>query len=216
MFVLGIDPGLSRCGYGLVERLGRGRSRAVAAGVLRTDPGSDVPRRLAALQADLRSLLREHRPAVVAIERVLFQANARTAIPVAQAAGVAMVEAVAAGCEVVEYSPNRVKQAITGHGAADKDQMERMVQTLLGIATPLRPVDAADAVAVALCHLAHAPLRERVGARGTASTRGSGFRGARPEAMGSGSGTHDLGLGAAEPMTSRARALGPARAEGPR
>jgi crossover junction endodeoxyribonuclease RuvC len=161
MFVLGIDPGLSRCGYGVVERVGR-RPRAVAAGVLRTDPTLDVPHRLAALRDDLRVLLADHRPAVVAIERVLFQLNARTAIPVAQAAGVAMVEAVAAGCEVVEYSPNQVKQAVAGHGGADKDQIERMVQALLGIDRPLRPVDAADAVALALCHLAHAPLRRRV------------------------------------------------------
>jgi crossover junction endodeoxyribonuclease RuvC len=186
VFVLGVDPGLSRCGYGVVERVGRARSRAIAAGVLRTDPGSDVPQRLAALQSDLRSLLREHRPAVMAIERVLFQANVRTAIPVAQAAGVAMVEAVAAGCQVVEYSPNLVKQTIAGHGGAGKDQMERMVQTLLGIATPLRPVDAADAVAVALCHLAHAPLRERVGARAAPSTRGNGVRSRTREALGAG------------------------------
>jgi crossover junction endodeoxyribonuclease RuvC len=73
-----------------------------------------------------------------------------------------MVEGVTAGCEVVEYSPNQVKQTVAGFGAADKEQIERMVQTLLGIATPLRPVDAADAVAVALCHLAHAPLRGRL------------------------------------------------------
>ncbi|HLM64167.1 MAG TPA: crossover junction endodeoxyribonuclease RuvC [Acidimicrobiales bacterium] len=163
MFVLGIDPGLSRCGYGVVERVGR-RPRAVAAGVLRTDPALPVPERLAALQADVRALVAEHRPAVVAVERVLFQVNVRTAIPVAQAAGIAMAEGVVAGCEVVEYSPNQVKQTIAGHGAADKDQIERMVQTLLGIAAPLRPVDAADAVALALCHLAHAPLRARVAA----------------------------------------------------
>jgi crossover junction endodeoxyribonuclease RuvC len=163
VFVLGIDPGLSRCGYGAVERVGR-RPRAVAAGVIRTDPTLEVPNRLSALQADLRALIDQHRPAVVAIERVLFQVNARTAIPVAQAAGVAMVEAVAAGCEVVEYSPNQVKQAVAGYGAADKAQIGRMVQTLLGIAAPLRPADAADAVALALCHLAHAPLRGRVAA----------------------------------------------------
>jgi crossover junction endodeoxyribonuclease RuvC len=163
VFVLGIDPGLSRCGYGVVERVGR-RPRAVAAGVIRTDPTLEVPNRLSALQADLRALIGQHRPAVVAIERVLFQVNARTAIPVAQAAGVAMVEAVAAGCEVVEYSPNQVKQAVAGYGAADKAQIGRMVQTLLGITVPLRPVDAADAVALALCHLAHAPLRGRVAA----------------------------------------------------
>jgi crossover junction endodeoxyribonuclease RuvC len=164
MFVLGIDPGLSRCGYGVLEQAGR-RPRAVAAGVLRTEPDQPVPQRLAALRDDLRQLVAEHRPGVVAVERVLFQVNARTAIPVAQAAGIAMVEGVAAGAEVVEYSPNQVKQAIAGDGDADKQQMERMVQILLGIARPLRPVDAADAVALALCHLAHAPLRSRVPAR---------------------------------------------------
>ena len=163
MFVLGIDPGLSRCGYGVVERSGR-RPRAVAAGVLRTDPALDVPHRLAILRDDVRALIAEHRPAVVALERVLFQVNVRTAIPVAQAAGVAMVEGVSAGAEVVEYSPNQVKQAVAGFGGADKAQIGRMVQTLLGIATPLRPVDAADAVAIALCHLAHAPMRGRVAA----------------------------------------------------
>jgi crossover junction endodeoxyribonuclease RuvC len=206
VFVLGIDPGLSRCGYGVVEHLGRGRARALAAGVLRTDPAADVPRRLADLQAELRSLLREHRPAVMAIERVLFQANARTAIPVAQAAGVAMVEAVAAGCQVAEYSPNRVKQTITGDGGAGKDQMERMVQTLLGIARPLRPVDAADAVAVALCHLAHAPLQGRVGALPGGATGAIGFRAADLEATSSPTGTDDRRLRAAGPTASGARA----------
>jgi crossover junction endodeoxyribonuclease RuvC len=161
VYVLGIDPGLSRCGYGLVER-GPAGTRALAVGVLRTDPACPTPERLAEIQVDLRALLREHRPQVVAIERVLFQVNVRTAIPVAQAAGIAMAEAVAAGCEVVEYSTNQVKQAVAGVGGASKEQMERMVQTLLRIAQPLRPVDAADAVAVALCHLAHAPMRNRV------------------------------------------------------
>ncbi|HEY8545785.1 MAG TPA: crossover junction endodeoxyribonuclease RuvC [Acidimicrobiales bacterium] len=160
MFVLGIDPGLSRCGYGLVEQVGR-RQSAVAAGVFRTDPGDPVPQRLLALRDDVRALLAERRPDVVAVERVLFQVNARTAIPVAQAAGVVMVEALAAGCEVVEYSPNQVKQAVSGMGGADKEQVQRMVMTLLGLSTPLRPVDAADAVALALCHLAHARLRVR-------------------------------------------------------
>jgi crossover junction endodeoxyribonuclease RuvC len=161
VFVLGIDPGLSRCGYGLVRAQPRG-PQAVAVGVFRTPASASTPARLAELQGDLRALLREHQPAVVAIERVLFQVNVRTAIPTAQAAGIAMAEAVAAGAAVVEYSPNQVKQAITGVGRADKEQVERMVQTLLGIDRPLRPVDAADAVALALCHLAHAPLRRRV------------------------------------------------------
>ena len=161
MYVLGIDPGLSRCGYGLVEQRPNG-AHALAVGVLRTEPSLPTPARLAELQTDVRALLQEHRPSVVAIERVLFQVNVRTAIPVAQAAGIAMAEAVAAGCEVVEYSPNEVKLAIAGVGGATKDQVERMVQVLLGISQPLRPVDAADAVALALCHLAHAPMRRRV------------------------------------------------------
>jgi crossover junction endodeoxyribonuclease RuvC len=181
MFVLGIDPGLSRCGYGLVEAVeagstGRGgrRHRAVVAGVLRTEPTDPVPQRLTALRDDVRLLLIEHRPDVVAIERVLFQVNVRTAIPVAQAAGVVMVEAVSAGCEVVEYSPNQVKQAVSGMGGADKQQVERMVQTLLGLRTRLRPVDAADAVAIALCHLAHAPLHRRVATAAAGAGAGAG------------------------------------------
>jgi crossover junction endodeoxyribonuclease RuvC len=165
MFVLGIDPGLSRCGYGLIETGGPGSRRqgeAVLAGVLRTDPSDRVPLRLLALRDDLCALLCTHRPDVVAVERVLFQSNARTAIPVAQAAGVVMVEAQNAGCQVVEYSPNQVKQSVTGAGAADKQQVQRMVQTLLGMTHPLRPADAADALAVALCHVAHAPLNARL------------------------------------------------------
>lgn len=157
MFVLGIDPGLSRCGYGLVEHRG-GRSRALRAGVIRTSPDDTVPRRLAELQRELRALIAETSPDCVALERVLFQVNVRTAMGVGQASGVAMAEAAAAGCHVVEYSPNQVKHAVAGDGAADKRQMERVVQILLGIDAPLRPVDAADAIAIALCHIAHGGL----------------------------------------------------------
>ena len=156
MFVLGIDPGLTRCGYGCVETDGR-RSRAVAAGVITTPKEWAVPHRLADLQRELRSLISEYRPGVVAIERVLFQHNVSTAISVGQASGLAMAEAASAGCAVVEYSPNQVKEAVAGHGGASKDEMERMVQSLLGIRTPLRPVNAADAIALALCHVAHQP-----------------------------------------------------------
>jgi crossover junction endodeoxyribonuclease RuvC len=163
MFVLGIDPGLSRCGYGCVERT-VGGVRAVAVGVLTTDPAAPLPVRLADLQADLRALLDETEPSVLAVERVLFSANARTAIGVAQAAGIAMAEGAARGLEVAEYSPNEVKHTICGFGSADKAQVERMVRTLLRIDHPLRPVDASDAVALALCHLAHEPLRRRAAA----------------------------------------------------
>ena len=158
MFVLGVDPGLSRCGYGCVEQRGR-TQRAVAAGVITTSPAMAVPERLAELQHEIRALLVELRPSVVAIERVLFQVNVRTAMSVGQAAGVVMAEAVSAGCAVVEYSPNEVKEAVAGWGAASKEQVERMVQTLLGITQPLRPIDASDAVAIALCHLARVPAR---------------------------------------------------------
>ncbi len=96
------------------------------------------------------------------MERILFSVNVRTAIGVAQAAGVVMTEAVDAGSVVTEYSPNEIKLAVTGDGAADKHQVEAMVQRLLRIEHPIRPVDAADAAAVALCHVAHAPLRARV------------------------------------------------------
>ena len=108
---------------------------------------------------EVRALLGEFRPVAVAVERVLFQVNVRTAMSVGQASGVAMVEAVAAGCEVVQYSPNEVKSAVAGWGGADKLQVQQMVQTLLGLAEPPHPFDAADAAALALCHVAMAPLR---------------------------------------------------------
>jgi crossover junction endodeoxyribonuclease RuvC len=155
MFVMGIDPGLSRCGYGCVEVLAPTRTRAVAAGVITTPPSAEIPARLAELQGEVRALIAEYRPQVVAIERVLFQVNVRTAMSVGQASGIAMAEAAAAGCAVFEYSPNQVKQAVAGYGSADKDQMGRMVQMLLGLDRPLSPVDAADAIAVAMCHIAY-------------------------------------------------------------
>src|SRR5688572_13277756 len=131
MFVLGIDPGLSRCGYACVEAGPRG-PEARAIGVLRTDPAAPLPARLADLQADLRALLAETRPDVVSVERVFFQVNVRTAMSVGQASGLAMAEAHSAGAEVVQYTPTQVKQAVAGDGRADKEQVGRMVQTLLG------------------------------------------------------------------------------------
>ena len=170
MFVLGIDPGLSRCGYGCVEH---GRTpRAVAAGVIRTDPALDLPHRLAEVQLELRALIAELRPDVVAIERVLFQHNVSTAMGVGMVSGLAMAEAVAAGCDVVEYSPNEIKQAVAGSGSAGKHEIGEMVRTLLGLPNVLSPVDAADATAVALCHLARVPGR-RARAAVTASQKAS-------------------------------------------
>lgn len=161
MFVLGIDPGLTRCGYGAVEKSGS-LLRAVAAGVLRTDAAAPLPQRLAELQSGLRALLVELSPEAVAVERVFFTANARTAMSVGQASGLALAEAAAAGCEVVQYTPTEVKSAVAGWGAAPKEQMTKMVQALLGLAAPVRPADATDALALALCHHAVAPLSARV------------------------------------------------------
>lgn len=167
MFVLGIDPGLSRCGYGLVAASsGAGRPgadlTAVAAGVLETDPTSPLPERLRLLRDELHRLMAEHRPDVVAVERVFFQVNARTAMSVGQASGLALAEAAAAGCEVAQYTSNEVKQALAGWGAADKEQVRRMVAGALGLASVPGPPDVADALALALCHLFGAPVRRAV------------------------------------------------------
>lgn len=158
MFALGIDPGLSRCGYGGVESVG-GSLRAVAMGHLTTPPTEALGSRLATLLDDLRSLLDDLRPDVVVVERVLFQTNARTAMATGQASGLALAAAVQAGCEVVQYSPNEVKQAVAGYGAATKEQVQRMVQVLLGLSERPRPADRADALALAICHLSGHRLR---------------------------------------------------------
>ncbi|MDZ7674163.1 MAG: crossover junction endodeoxyribonuclease RuvC [Acidimicrobiales bacterium] len=163
MFVWGIDPGLSRCGYAVLDA-SRRPPKPVALGVFTTPPSDRVPERLHAIQTDVRALAAEHPPVEVAVERILFSVNVRTAIGVAQCAGVVMTEAVDAGAAVSEYSPNEIKLAVAGDGSADKDQVEAMVQRLLRIDERIRPVDAADAAAIALCHLAHAPLRSRVAA----------------------------------------------------
>ena len=170
MFVLGIDPGLSRCGYGLV---GRDSGRAsglvgIAAGVIETDPAAPLPDRLFTVQCELRALLTELRPAVVAVERVFFQVNARTAMSVGQASGLALAAAAERGCDVVQYTANEVKQAVVGYGAASKEQVQRMVAHVLGLPTPPKPPDVADALALAVCHLASMSLRAAVAAAGGA------------------------------------------------
>jgi crossover junction endodeoxyribonuclease RuvC len=172
VFVLGIDPGLSRCGYGCVDGSG-GSERAVAAGVITTPVDDPVPTRLATLRHDLVELIAELHPDVVVVERVLFQTNARTAMAVGQASGIALLSACEAGLPVVEYSSNEVKLAVAGYGGATKDQVQTMVTRLLALREIPRPPDAADALALALCHLAasRAGLLEArsslVAARGT-------------------------------------------------
>ncbi len=164
MFVLGIDPGLSRCGYACLEARSAVSVRAVAIGVITTPPSSPLPQRLAELHGELASLIAELKPSVVAVEHVFFQVNVRTAMSVGQASGLALALASAAGCEVVQYTPNQVKLAVTGWGGADKAQVQQMVQSRLGLSEPPRPADAADAAALALCYLAMAPLQARIAA----------------------------------------------------
>jgi crossover junction endodeoxyribonuclease RuvC len=156
--VLGIDPGVSRCGYGVVRRDGA-QFRAVAYGVLRTPTTDDLPVRLASLWVEIDALLSEFRPQALAVERVLFQVNTRTAMSVGQASGLALALAGRDGIPVVHYSPNEVKLAVAGSGGAGKDEVQQMVTRLLKLAEPPNPPDAADALALALCHWWRAPLR---------------------------------------------------------
>ncbi len=167
MFVLGIDPGLSRCGYGAVRVDSAGRFVAEAAGVLRTDKDAPLPRRLSILMADLRSLMDELQPDAVAVEKVFFQTNVRTAMSVGQASGIALALADAMGCEVGEYTANEVKAIVAGYGAATKEQVQRMVQSQLNLAEIPRPPDAADALALALTHCTLGPRRARMTAAST-------------------------------------------------
>lgn len=161
MFVLGIDPGLSRCGYAAVDASGA-QPVCTALGVLTTRPSDPLPRRLAELRGELHRLIAELTPDVVVVEHVFFQVNVRTAMSVGQASGLALAEAASVGCEVVQYTPNQVKEAVVGYGAATKAQVQRLVQARLNLAAPPSPPDAADAAALALCHLAWAPWRARL------------------------------------------------------
>jgi crossover junction endodeoxyribonuclease RuvC len=174
--VLGIDPGISRCGYGVVAAEGSSLT-ALACGVIRTPPGDPLPERLAALQAELEGLVAEVRPAAMAVERVFFQTNVRTAMSVGQASGLALVVAARAGLVVCQYTPNEVKQAVAGYGAADKAQVQAMVARLLHLPEVPKPPDAADALALAICHLSAGRFRAAAGA---AAGGGSGVTSPTP------------------------------------
>jgi crossover junction endodeoxyribonuclease RuvC len=164
--VLGVDPGLTRCGLGVV--VGPvSRATVVWHGCVRTSPELPLEQRLLRVHDAILQVVADHRPTAVAVERVLFSANARTAMATGQAAGVALLAAARAGVDVTSYSPNEVKQTVAGSGAADKEGVGRLVAAQLGLDAPPRPADVADALAVALTHLA----RDRVAtaARGTAA-----------------------------------------------
>jgi len=158
--VLGIDPGLTRCGYAVVQA--ENRPELVAMGVVTTPASDPLPQRLARLQADLTEIFDQYAPTAVAVERVFFQHNTRTAMSVGQASGIVLAMAAARGCDVAQYTPSQVKNAVAGDGAADKLAMQRMVQLRFGLKTLPTPADAADAAALAVCHIAISPFARSV------------------------------------------------------
>ena len=160
--VLGIDPGLTRCGYAALSPGAGGCVETILMGVLSSPKDDSLPRRLALLQCDLEALISEVKPTAIAVEQVFFQNNVRTAMSVGQASGLVLALAYKLGIEVVQYTPSQVKSSVTGSGTANKLQVQKMVQKRLGLSVLPTPADAADAAAVALCHLAVAPLANSV------------------------------------------------------
>jgi len=163
VIVLGIDPGTAALGYGLVERTGADL-RAVDHGCLVTSPDEGLPERLLRIHRLVADLIVLHRPALVGVERLFFSRNAQTAFGVGQARGVVLLACAEAGAVVREATPNEVKVAVTGYGAADKEQVQRMVKVVLGMTELPTPDDAADALAVAICVANRERAGEQLGA----------------------------------------------------
>jgi crossover junction endodeoxyribonuclease RuvC len=157
MIVLGIDPGLANTGYGVVASRGGGLA-ALDGGVIETPAGAPLERRLADIHEAIEALMSTHAPDAVALEELYFGQNVRTAFAVGHARGVVMLAAGQHGCACSSYTPQKVKAAVCGNGRAGKEQVARMVKTLLGLAEEPRPDHAADALAVAICHANCAPL----------------------------------------------------------
>jgi len=151
--VLGVDPGLTRCGIGVVDGAPGRALRLVRVGVIRTSADDDIATRLLAIETEIERWLDACQPDAVAVERVFSQQNVRTVMGTAQAGAVAIVAAARRGLPVGTHTPSEVKAAVTGNGRADKDQVTTMVSKLLRMTDPPRPADAADALALAICHL---------------------------------------------------------------
>jgi crossover junction endodeoxyribonuclease RuvC len=161
MFVLGIDPGLSTTGYAIVESRGNA-TQATAVGVIRTDRARPIAERLVELHRDLTDIVLEYRPDEAAIEQVFVNRNLQTATSVGRASGVVLLALAQAAVPTEEYTPSAVKMALCGYGNADKTQVGKVVQMRLGLPAIPGPADAADALAIALCHLQTAPMRRAV------------------------------------------------------
>ncbi len=163
MIVLGIDPGLANTGFGVVRRRS-GRLVALDGGVIGTRPDSPPEKRLAIIHQGVADLIAVHEPDAVALEELYFGQNARSALAVGQARGVVMLAAGQKQLPCFHYTPQQVKSAVCGTGRAPKDQVQRMVQAILSLPEPPSPDHAADALAVAVCHANHAPLRQATAA----------------------------------------------------
>jgi crossover junction endodeoxyribonuclease RuvC len=162
--VLGVDPGLTRCGIGVIEGTAGRPPALTAADVIRTPAGDDIAARLLALEAEIDRWLAEYQPDAVAVERVFSQHNVRTVMGTAQAGAVAIVCAARRGLPVALHTPSEVKAAVTGNGRADKAQVTMMVMRLLRMDNPPRPADTADALALAICHLWRGAMHHRLAA----------------------------------------------------
>ena len=162
MRILGIDPGLTRCGVGIVDLNSNRRASFVAVHVIRTPSANDLPARLLELETQLSSLFDTYQPNAIAIERVFSQHNVSTAMGTAQASAVAMLIAARKDLSVSMYTPTEVKAAVTGYGRADKAQISAMISLLLNLPEPPKPADAADALALALCHAWKGHGRSRI------------------------------------------------------
>jgi len=171
MRVLGVDPGLTRCGLGVIDGVPGRAPTLVAADVLRTPAGDDIAARLLALEAGIEEWLTAHQPDAMAVERVFSQHNVRTVMGTAQAGAVAVVCAARRGLPVALHTPSEVKAAVTGSGRADKDQVTAMVMRLLRMDAPPRPADTADALALAICHLWRGGMQRRLAAEAGAGGR---------------------------------------------
>ena len=177
MRVLGVDPGLTRCGVGVVDGDPGRTCRLIAFEVVRTDPADDLGARLLTLDRALADLIARHAPDAVAVERVFSQHNVRTVMGTAQAGAVAILAAARAGLPVRMYTPSEVKAAVTGSGQADKAQVASMVRRLLRLPDPPRPADAADALALAICHVWRGAAQAKIMRAGARASRGVDERG---------------------------------------
>jgi crossover junction endodeoxyribonuclease RuvC len=161
MRVLGIDCGGQYTGYGVVEMYSGGRLLCLTCGAIKLSPRETLARRLSRIYDELEALIVEYRPDEVAIEGIFYALNVKSALQLGQVRGVAMLAAAAAGLEVAEYSPLSIKSSVVGYGRAEKQQVQHMVTQLLGLAEAPKPMDASDALAIAICHLHTAGTLER-------------------------------------------------------